>query len=69
MSGRNVKETELWQRLDQHLGAGYSRVWAAEYSLAELGGRTVVEAVADGVDAKTVWRAVWAALELPARER
>jgi hypothetical protein len=41
-----VKETELWQRLQLHLGAGYFRVWAAEYSLAALGQRTVVEALA-----------------------
>jgi hypothetical protein len=64
-----VKETELWQRLQHHLGAAYSRVWAEEYSLAELQNRTVAQAVSDGVPAKTVWRAVWAALELPARER
>ena len=64
-----VKETDLWQRLQDQLGAGYYRVWAAEYSLAELQNRTVVEAVAAGVPVKTIWRAVWAALELPARER
>ena len=64
-----MKETDLWQRLEQQLGAGYYRVWAAEYSLAALQNRTVVEAVADGVPAKTVWRAVWAALDLSARER
>ena len=64
-----LKETDLWQRLQDQLGAGYYRVWAAEYSLAELQNRTVVEAVAAGVPVKTIWRAVWAALELPARER
>lgn len=64
-----VKETELWQRLQHHLGVGYYRVWAAEYSLAELQNRTVAQAVADGVPVKAVWRAVWAALELPPRER
>jgi len=67
--GTRVKETELWQRLEHQLGAAYARVWAAEYSLAELQNRTVDQAVADGVPAKTVWRAVWAALELPARDR
>ncbi len=64
-----MKETDLWQRLQDQLGTGYYRVWAAEYSLAELQNRTVVEAVAAGVPVKTIWRAVWAALELPARER
>jgi Protein of unknown function (DUF3046) len=64
-----VKETELWQRLQLHLGTGYFKVWASEYSLAALGQRTVVEALADGVPCKIIWRAVWAALELPARDR
>jgi hypothetical protein len=67
--GAPVKETELWQRLRQHLGAGYYQVWAAEHSLAALGNRTVVEALRDGEPAKTVWRAVWAALQLPDRDR
>ena len=64
-----MKETELWQRLEVALGSGYYRVWAAEFSLAELGNRTVVQALALGTPSKTIWRAVWAALELPARDR
>lgn len=64
-----MRETELWFRMQQHLGDVYCRVWAAEYSLAELKDRTVVQALADGVPCKSIWRAVWAALELPARER
>jgi hypothetical protein len=64
-----VKETELWARLRLHLGEVYARVWAAEYSLARLKGRTVDEALADGVPCKSIWRAVWEALELPLRER
>ncbi len=64
-----MKETELWQRLEAALGSGYYRVWAAEFSLAELGNRTDRQALADGLPSKTIWRAVWAALELPARDR
>jgi hypothetical protein len=64
-----VKETELWSRLREHLGDVYSRVWAAQYSLADLRGRTVTEALADGEPCKAIWRAVWSALELPARDR
>jgi hypothetical protein len=64
-----MKETELWARLERHLGAGYYRVWAAEQNLGELGGRTVVGALEAGVPCKQIWRAAWAALELPARER
>ena len=64
-----MKETELWARLERHLGAGYYRVWAAEQNLADLGGRTVDQALRAGVPSKDVWRAAWTALELPARER
>jgi hypothetical protein len=64
-----MKETELWARMDTHLGRGYSRVWSAEHSLAELDSRTVDQALAAGLSAKEIWRAVWAALELPIRER
>ncbi|WP_026926850.1 DUF3046 domain-containing protein [Granulicoccus phenolivorans] len=64
-----MRETELWARLDRHLGSGYARVWADQQVLADLSGRTVLEALAAGVPAKLVWRAVWSALELPASER
>ena len=64
-----VKESELWLRMQQHLGEFYCRVWAAEFNLADLQGRTVLQALADGEPCKLIWRAVWAALELPARER
>jgi hypothetical protein len=55
--------------MDKHLGGGYAAVWADQQVLAELGGRTVTEALDAGVAPKTVWRAVWSALELPPSER
>lgn len=68
-SGSIMRETEFWQRMDTHLGAAYSRVWASQHSLAALNERTVDQALTDGLDCKTIWRAVWEALELPASER
>lgn len=64
-----MREAELWMRLEKHLGSGYAAVWAEQIALAELDGRTVTEALAAGVPGKTIWRAVWAQLELPASER
>lgn len=64
-----MRHTEFWSRMEHALGVGYDRVWASQYVLADLGGRTVDEALAAGVPPKEVWAAVWAALELPARER
>jgi hypothetical protein len=64
-----VRHSELWDRLNLHLGRGYAQVWADTQVLAGLGGRTVSEALTAGEEPKSVWRAVHAALELPARER
>jgi hypothetical protein len=64
-----VRETELRRRLVRHLGAAYAPSWARQVALSELDSRTVEEALADGVDTKRVWLAVWVALELPASER
>jgi hypothetical protein len=64
-----VRHSELWRRLEHHLGPAYARTWAGDQVLRALGGRTVLQALADGDDASAVWRAVHATLELPARER
>ena len=64
-----MRLTEFWARMDHHLGPAYARTWAETQVVQELGGRTVVEALADGEAAKFVWRAVWAHLNLPASER
>ena len=64
-----VRHSEFWARMEGHLGAAYSRVWARQHVLGELGGRTVEQALAEGETPKRVWRAVWSALELPETER
>jgi Protein of unknown function (DUF3046) len=55
--------------METHLGPAYARSWAKDQVLSQLGGRSVQQALDEGVDTKTVWRAVVAALDLPARER
>jgi len=64
-----MRHTEFWARMERHLGAGYAQVWADQFVMARLGGRTAREALDAGVEPKQVWRAVWEALELPASER
>lgn len=64
-----MREVELWRRLEAALGKAYAQAWAGQVVLADLGGRTVREALAAGVDRKQIWRAAWSALELPARDR
>lgn len=64
-----MRHTEFWDRMDQALGPAYARSWASLYVITALQGRTAEQALAAGVSPQEVWRAVWAALELPARDR
>lgn len=64
-----MRHTEFWERMDQALGPAYARTWAEQQVLAELDHRTVQEALQEGETPKRIWRAVWASLELPARDR
>ena len=64
-----MRHTEFWAHMDAALGPAYSHAWADQQVLAELGGRTVAEALDAGESPKVVWRAVWQRLELPERDR
>ncbi|HEX5017237.1 MAG TPA: DUF3046 domain-containing protein [Actinomycetes bacterium] len=64
-----MRYTDFWERMERHLGPTYARSYAHDQVLAQLDGRTVEQALADGDDAKDVWRAVVDALQLPARYR
>ena len=68
-TARQMREAELWSRLEKAVGASYARAWADLVVMSDLGGRTVVEAIAAGLPCKRIWRAVWAQLELPPAER
>lgn len=64
-----MRLTEFWARMESHLGPAYARSWAKDQVLSQLGGRSVQQALDEGMDTKTVWRAVADALELPRRDR
>jgi hypothetical protein len=59
-----VRLTEFWNRMETRFGAAYARSVAADYRLPELGA-TVDEALAKGVEAKEVWRAVCTEFDVP----
>jgi hypothetical protein len=60
-----MRLTDFWARMRAELGEVYAESYARDTVIAELGGRTVEQALAAGEDAKTVWRAVCVARELP----
>jgi hypothetical protein len=64
-----MRHTEFWARMEQALGPAYARSWAEQHVLGELGERTVLESLDAGESPRTVWRAVWSELDLPARDR
>lgn len=60
-----MRLTTFWERMREHFGATYADSIAQDYVLSNLGGRTVNKALADGVDAKTVWRAICGTFDVP----
>jgi len=64
-----VRLTDFWERMRRSFGAAYADSLARDHVLAGLSGRTVEQALADGEDAKLVWRAVCSEFDVPARER
>jgi len=64
-----VRLTEFWQRMDEQFGSTYAQSVAKDYVIAGLGGRTVMQALADGENVKLIWRAVCAAFDVPERLR
>jgi hypothetical protein len=64
-----VKLTEFWDRMREQFGDVYAESVAKDQVLAALGDRTVNQALADGEDAKTVWRAVAETFDVPERLR
>jgi hypothetical protein len=51
--------------MNQQFGEAYAQSVAKDYVIAELDGRTIEQAFADGVPAKRVWQAVCATFDVP----
>jgi len=64
-----VRLTEFWARMRAQFGDVYAQSVAKDYVFARLGGRTIERALADGEDAKVVWRAVCETFDVPEKLR
>ena len=64
-----VRLTVFWQKRRGQFGDAYAASVAKDYVLSGLGGRTVDQALADGTEPKTIWRAVCEAFEIPEESR
>ncbi|MGI8336619.1 DUF3046 domain-containing protein [Actinomadura scrupuli] len=64
-----MRLTRFWQLMNEQFGEVYAASVAKDYVIAELGGRTIEQALADGDSAKRVWAAVCATFDVPDRLR
>ena len=66
-----MRLTDFWERMAKVFGAAYAGSVATDQVLPQLAGRTVSQALADGEQTVTVWRAVCAAYpdRVPAKLR
>ena len=64
-----VRLTVFWQKMRAQFGDTYAASVAKDFVLACLGGRTVDQALAEGIEPKTIWRAVCEAFEIPEEAR
>ncbi|QBI53268.1 DUF3046 domain-containing protein [Streptomonospora litoralis] len=64
-----MRLSHFWERMYDQFGEGYAESLARDHVIEALGSRTVEQALADGISAKEVWRAVCDAFDLPATAR
>ena len=64
-----MRLTVFWDKMRAQFGDAYAASVARDYVLSGLGGRTADQALAEGVEPKTVWRAVCEAFEVPEKSR
>jgi hypothetical protein len=64
-----MRLTEFWTRMREQFGDTYAESVAKDFVISRLGDRTVNKALADGEDAKEVWRAVAETFNVPSRLR
>ena len=53
-----MRITELRRRLNQHFGEDWAPSYSKDMVLAELGGLTIDQALAMGMEPADIWRAV-----------
>jgi Protein of unknown function (DUF3046) len=61
----DVRQTEFWSLMRTQFGDVYAQSLAKDFVFGNLGERTVERALADGVDAKVVWRTVCDTFNVP----
>ena len=64
-----MRVSEFWRAVDQVFGEAYGSVVTRDVVLEGLGGRSAVDALAAGVDARRVWGALCDSQDVPMDRR
>lgn len=64
-----MRLTVFWERMNARFGEAYADSIARDLVMAQLGGRTVTAALAEGEEPQIVWNAVCDAVDVPVGER
>ena len=64
-----VRLTDFWGRMRLHFGPTYAASFAHDFVMSELGGRTIDQALSQGVDVQEIWRAVCRTVEVAPKLR
>ena len=67
--GVAVREREFWALVDEVFGRGYGRSLARDQGLVALGGMSVVDALAAGVEPRVVWNVLCDQMDIPDSRR
>jgi hypothetical protein len=64
-----MRVSEFWRAVDQVFGEAYGSVVTRDVVLEGLGGRSAVDALAAGIDARRVWDALCDSQDVPMDRR
>jgi hypothetical protein len=64
-----MRVSEFWRAVDTVFGDAYGAVVARDVVLEQLGGRSAADALAAGIDARTVWDALCDSQDVPLDRR
>ncbi|WP_219414543.1 DUF3046 domain-containing protein [Pseudonocardia nigra] len=64
-----MRFTQFRELMDGEFGAARAAAVSHDHVFSELGGRTVEQALADGIDPREVWKAVCDAYDVPPARR
>lgn len=64
-----MRVSEFWRAVDQVFGEAYGSVVTRDVVLEDLGGRSAVDALDAGIDARRVWDALCDSQDVPLNRR